>query len=49
MLKKYSLYEGVSLEGALDTISVTDLALVPGAVRLQANLRGNIKIKIGEL
>lgn len=49
MLKKYSLYEGVSLEGALDTISVTDLALVPGAVRLQANLRGNVKIKVGEL
>jgi len=49
MLKKYSLYEGVSLEGALDTISVTDLILVPGAVRLQANLRGNVKIKVGEL
>lgn len=49
MLKKYSLYEGVSLEGTLDTISVTDLILVPGAVRLQANLRGNVKIKVGEL
>jgi len=48
-LANYKVYEGVSLNGKLNTLTVTGLDLVPGAVRLNANLRGNIGLKVSDL
>ena len=49
MLSNYSIMDGVSLQGKLNTLSVTELDLVPGAVRIQANLTGNIGIKVQDM
>ncbi len=49
MLSNYSVYEGVSLQGKLNTIDVTSLSLIPGAVRIQANAKGNVAMKIDDL
>ncbi len=49
MLKNYLIMDGVSMEGNLNNIIVTGLDLVPGAVRISTNLRGNLAIKIDEL
>lgn len=49
MLSEYSVYEGITLNGSLNNISVTDVNMVPGAVRLKANLKGNVVVKIGSL
>ena len=49
MLAGYSVYDGVSLVGALNTITVEKVDLVPGAVRLSANVKGNVVLKIDEL
>ncbi|MEA4983060.1 MAG: DUF4403 family protein [Paludibacter sp.] len=48
-LANYKVYEGVSLNGKLNALTVTGLDLVPGAVRLNANLRGNIGLKVSDL
>lgn len=48
-LAKYEVYQGVSLTGALDNLSVTEVSMVPGAVRIKANLRGNVALKVDEL
>lgn len=49
MLSEYSVYDGITLSGSLNNISVTDVNMVPGAVRLKANLKGNVVVKIGSL
>lgn len=49
MLADYPLYEGVNIRGNLDSLGVTSVSMVPGAVRIQANLQGNVAIKVGEI
>ena len=49
MLSDYKVMDGVSLQGKLNTLNVTDLSLVPGAVRIQANVKGNIALKVKDL
>jgi len=48
MLANYPVYNGIALQGQLNTITVTAVNLVPGAVRLQANLKGNVKLKVDD-
>jgi hypothetical protein len=48
-LAGYEVYGGVKVTGSLDKLSVTELAMVPGAVRLKASLSGNIGFEIGDL
>jgi len=49
MLSNYPIYNGVSLQGKLNSLSVTSLSLVPGAVRIQANVKGNVALKVQDL
>lgn len=49
MLSNYSVYDGVSLQGALNTIEVQNVQLVPGAIRVGANVKGKVALKIDEL
>ncbi len=49
MMANYSIMDGVSVQGKLNSVAVTDLSLVPGAVRIQANVKGNIGLKVQEL
>ena len=48
-LNNYTIMDGISLHGLLNDVSVTSLDLVPGAVRIQANLKGNIDLKVEDL
>jgi len=48
MLANYKVYEGVTLQGSLNSITVTKLDLVPGAIRISANVRGNTALKVNE-
>lgn len=45
-LGNYAVYDGVTLQGKLNNLNVTSLTLVPGAVRIEANLKGNVGLKI---
>jgi hypothetical protein len=49
MMGNYSIMDGVSLQGNLNNVSFTSLNLVPGAVRIQANVKGNIALKVDDL
>jgi len=49
MMANYNIMDGVSLQGKLNNISVTSLSLVPGAVRIQANAKGNVALKVQDL
>lgn len=49
MLANYIVMDGVQLQGKLNSLSVTNLSLVPGAVRIQANVKGNIALKVQEM
>lgn len=49
MMSNYSISDGVSLQGKLNNLSVMSLSLVPGAVRLQVNVKGNVALKVDEL
>jgi len=49
MLNNYPVYNGVTLQGKLNNLSVTSLSLVPGAVRIQANVKGNVALKVEDL
>jgi hypothetical protein len=49
MLGNYNIMDGVSMQGKLNTVSVTSLSLVPGAVRVMANVKGNIAMKVQDL
>jgi len=48
-LANYEVYKGVNLTGKLSSLTVTGLDLVPGAVRLNANVKGNVGLKVDEL
>jgi len=49
MLGNYTIMDGVALQGKLNNLTVTSLSLVPGAMRVQANVKGNIALKVQEL
>jgi hypothetical protein len=49
MLSNYKVMDGVALTGKLNSVSVKSLDLVPGAIRLNANVRGNIALNVDEL
>jgi hypothetical protein len=49
MMLNYPVYDGVTMQGKLNNVSVTSLNLVPGAVRIQANIKGNMAMKIENL
>ncbi|MDP4239126.1 MAG: DUF4403 family protein [Bacteroidota bacterium] len=49
MLNNYPVYNGVVLQGKLNNLSVTNLSLVPGAVRIQANVKGNVALKVQDI
>lgn len=48
-LTNFKVMDGVTVAGKLNSITVKSLDLVPGAVRLNANARGNVALKIDEL
>ncbi len=49
MLGNYSIMEGVALQGKMNSLTVTDLSLVPGAARVQANVKGTVAVKVQDL
>lgn len=49
MLAGYKVYEGITLQGALNSITVNRLDLVPGAIRISANVKGNTSLKVNDL
>jgi hypothetical protein len=49
MIKSYEVYKGVHIAGALDSLSVTSVDMVPGAVRIGANVKGNVALKVDDL
>ncbi len=49
MLQNYDVYPGVKLKGNLSDLNVINLNLVPGAVRIVANARGNLNILVDEI
>jgi len=49
MMGNYSIMDGVSLKGNLNDMSVLNLNLVPGAVRIQVNVKGNVGLKVDDL
>lgn len=49
MLDGYVVTPGISLSGKLDTLSVKGINMVPGAVRVEANLKGKLKVQVGEI
>lgn len=49
MMGNYSIMDGVSLKGNLNNLSVLNLSLVPGAVRIQVNVKGNVALKVEDL
>jgi hypothetical protein len=49
MLSNYIVMDGVSLQGKLNSATVNSLTLVPGAVRVMTNLKGNVALKVNDL
>lgn len=49
MLRNYSIMDGINLQGSISTLGVEKLDLIPGAVRIQTNIKGNVGIKIDDL
>lgn len=49
MLANYSVVDGVLLQGKLNTVEVKNLELVPGALRIQSNVKGNVLLKVDNL
>jgi len=49
LLSNYQVYDGITLQGKLNNIQVTNLSLIPGALRIQANIKGNVALKVQEL
>jgi len=48
-MSNIDVHNGISFQGKLHTLTVQGIDLVPGAVRINANLRGNIALKIDDL
>jgi len=49
MMTNYKIMDGVSLNGNLSNLSVINLNLVLGAVRIQVNVKGNVALKVDDL
>ncbi|MHB9142551.1 MAG: DUF4403 family protein, partial [Paludibacter sp.] len=49
MMSNYKIMDGVSLQGKLSELNVTSLSLVPGALRIQTNVKGNVVLKVDNL
>ena len=49
MIKSYEVYKGIHIAGALDSLSVTSVDMIPGAVRIGANVKGNVALKVDDL
>lgn len=49
MMSNYKIMDGVSLQGKLNDLNVTSLSLVPGALRIQTNVKGNVVLKVDNL
>ncbi len=45
----YSIMDGVTLQGKLNSMNVTSLSLIQGAMRIHANIKGNIALKVDEI
>ncbi len=48
-ISNYPVYDGVTLQGELNSVTVKELNLIPGALRVLANAKGNIVVKIKDL
>lgn len=48
-LSSYKVVDGITLTGKMNSVAIKSLDLVPGAVRLNANVRGNIALKVDEM
>jgi len=48
-LSNYPLYGGVNLQGNISAVKVGSLNMIPGAVRIVANAKGSINLKITDL
>lgn len=46
MLQNYQVREGINLQGKLNELTVKSVNFVFGAIRIQANLKGNVMIKL---
>lgn len=49
MLQNYDVYTGVKLNGNLNDLKVMNLNIVPGAIRVVANARGNLNLMVDEI
>ena len=49
MMSNYSIIDGVTLQGKLNDLNVINLSLVPGALRIQTNVKGNVALKVDDL
>lgn len=49
MLQNYPVYDGILLQGVLTNVLVNRLDLIPGALRIQANAKGSMVIKIQDI
>jgi hypothetical protein len=49
MMSNYKIMDGVSLQGKLNELNVTSLSLIPGALRIQTNVKGNVALKVDNL
>jgi Domain of unknown function (DUF4403) len=49
MMSNFSITDGVALQGKINDIKVLNLSLVPGALRISANLKGSVALKVDNL
>jgi len=49
LLSNYSVYDGVSLQGKLSEVNVLSLSLIPGALRIETNIKGNVALMVNDL
>jgi hypothetical protein len=49
MINNYPIMDGINLLGNLNKLTVTQLHLIPGAVRIEANVTGKVAIKVEDL
>jgi hypothetical protein len=49
MMTNFSITDGVALQGKINDIKLINLSLVPGALRISANLKGSVALKVDNL
>jgi hypothetical protein len=49
LLSNYTIYDGISLTGKLNNVSILSLNLIPGAIRLETNVKGNVALQLDDL